>query len=108
MEYSEVAKRKALLRVLDRELRAARERGEGSLWLEFYNAVSGLEASLEVQKSETNVADEAQLGGAEAIGLLKELNASGYIRLQLDRHGFNADAGTVEVTFLDKGRVAIK
>lgn len=98
-----------MLGVLDREARAARERGEATLWLAFYHARAGREADLEVQETEKkSVAEEAQLEGAEAIGLLEELGDSGYIRLQLDQYGFDADVGMVGVTFLDKGRAAIE
>ncbi len=108
MDYPELDKRTRLLRALDRQLKAARERGQRTLWLGFYNQRHGREARLEVQDDRTSVAEEAQLSGAEAIGLLEELGASGYVRLELDRYGFDADAGMVGVTFLDRGRTAIE
>ena len=111
-----------MLGFLHHLLPEARERGDPGLVLEFYNPpprddfLESYEAlprydeppRLTVFATRVDVARELGLGGAEAIGLLKDLEADGYIYLDYGASGPYVDAGEVILSFSEKGHAAIK
>ena len=105
LEYPEHDERIRMLKVLHREAQDAQSRGEEKLWLDF--AYGSDKPQLTISGTGADVAKEVGLEGAEAIGLLEELDENEYISLDLDKYGFSADVGLVGVAFLDKGITAI-
>lgn len=102
MEYSEIDKRRTMLRLLSQQLDEARkQRGEYKLDLAFYHRPR---VRLQVQETGQDIAGDLKLSGAEAFGLLNELGDDGALRLRYGQHGPNAGAGIVEVTLTEKGR----
>jgi hypothetical protein len=111
-----------MLEFLHHLLAEARERGDPGLVLEFYNPpprddfLESYEAlprydeppRLTVFATRVDVARELGFGGAEAIGLLKDLEADGYIYLDYGGSGPYVDAGEVILSFSEKGHAAIK
>ncbi len=122
LEYAQLTKRLRMLEFLHHLLADARERGDPGLVLEFYNPpprddfLESYEAlprydeppRLTVFATKVDVARELGLGGAEAISLLKDLEADGYIYLDYGASGPYVDAGEVILSFSEKGHAAIK
>jgi len=111
-----------MLEFLHHLLADARERGGPGLVLEFYNppprddSLESYEAlprygeppRLTVFATRVDVAQELGFGPAEAIGLLKDLEADGYVYLDYGASGPYVDAGEVIVSFTENGHAAIK
>jgi hypothetical protein len=74
--------------------------------LEFYNL--GHESRLLVSETKHDVAEVLGISGAEAIGLLNELDTDGYLRLNYGPGGPYAGAGLVMVNITDKGRAEMQ
>ena len=122
LEYAQLTKRLRMLEFLHHLLADARERGDPGLVLEFYNPpprddfLESYEAlprydeppRLTVFATKVDVARELDFGGAEAISLLKDLEADGYIYLDYGASGPYVDAGEVILSFSEKGHAAIK
>jgi hypothetical protein len=104
-DYPLLDKRLNMLKLLNRLLDEARVRDEDALWLEFYRHHAPW---LRVSGGGANVAQDLGVGGAEAIGLLRDLGGDGLLRLETDEHGFGADAGLVGVTLTQRGLEAIR
>ena len=122
MEYAQLTKMLKMLEFLHRLLTEARERGDPGLVLEFYNppprddSLESYEAlprygeppRLTVFATRVEVARELGLDAAETIGLLKDLEAGGYVYLDYGPGGPYVDAGEIIVSFTEKGHAAIK
>ena len=122
LEYARLTKMLRMLKLLRRLLAKTRKRGDLGLVLEFYNpppSDDSLESydalphydeppRLMVFGAKVDVAREVGLDAAEAIGLLKELEADGYVYLDYGPGGPYVDAGEVMVSFTEKGHAAIK
>ncbi len=121
LEYEQLTKRLRLLEFLHRALGEAQRRGEPGLMLEFYNPPPRddlLESyntlpydnppRLTIFGTRVDVARELDLSGADAIGLLKDLETDGFIYLDYGSGGPYIDAGEVIVSFTEKGHAAIE
>lgn len=121
LEYEQLTKRLRLLEFLHRALGEAQRRGEPGLMLEFYNPPPRddlLESyntlpydnppRLTIFGTRVDVARELDLSGADAIGLLKDLETDGCIYLDYGSGGPYIDAGEVIVNFTEKGHAAIE
>ena len=116
MEYPHLTKRLEMLQFLHRALEEHQNRGDVGLVLEFYNPPpqegSGSYNTLPrydapprmtVFGTKVDVAQELGMGGAEAIGLLKDLEVEEYLKLSYAGSGPYVDAGEVVVDFTEKG-----
>lgn len=120
LEYEQLTKRLRMLEFLHRALGEAQRRGEPGLMLEFYNPPPRddlLESyntlpydnppRLTIFGTRVDVARELGLSGADAIGLLKDLETDGCIDLDYGGGGPYLDAGEVIVSFTEKGSAMI-
>lgn len=106
METPRYYRRLAMLEMLNRLQDRIEATGEPSLYLEFYQEDDArLEFTDEHQPGGERIDVAAVLGtnGAQAIATLRALSVDGYVALGLDRYGFDAGAGRVEVIVKEKG-----
>jgi hypothetical protein len=104
LEYPHLEKRRNMLRLLSNALDEARKvHGDHQLRLYFKRGsmLTG-EAQLLVYRTEQDVAGDLNLSGAEAVGLLNELDGDGYLHLDYGKHGPNASWGFVNVRLLER------
>jgi hypothetical protein len=120
LEYPHLTKRLEMLQFLHRALEEHQNRGDVGLVLEFYNPPphEGLDSyntlprydaapRMTVFGTKVDVAQELGISGAEAIGLLKDLETDEYLSLNYAGSGPYVDAGEVVVDFTEKGLSAI-
>ncbi len=121
LEYPHLTKRLEMLEFLHRALDEHQNRGDVGLVLEFYNPPpphEGLNSyntlprydaapRMTVFGTKVDVAQELGISGAEAIGLLKDLETDEYLKLNYAGSGPYVDAGEVAVDFTEKGLNAI-
>jgi len=116
----QLAKQLEVLEFLNQVLGDSRNREDHGLVLEFYNPQpqEGLESyntfpshdetpRLTVFETKVDVAQELGISCEEAIGLLKDLEAEEYLRLNYGGSGPYVDAGEVSITLTEKGRSAV-
>ncbi len=122
LEYAQLTKMLRMLELLHQLLAEARKRGEPGLALEFYNPppredyLESYEVlppydeppRLTVFGTRVDVARQMGLDAAEALCLLKDLEAEGYVYLDYGPRGPYIDAGEAIVSFTEKGHVAIE
>jgi hypothetical protein len=120
LERTQLTKRLRMLEFLHRAYDESRDRGDPTLMLEFYNPPphDDLESyntlpyedppRLTVFGTRVDVAQELGIGGTEAINLFKDLDTEEYILLDYGSGGPYIDAGTVSVSFTEKGHTAIE
>ncbi len=120
LEYEQLTKRLRMLEFLHRAFGEAQRRGEPGLMLEFYNPPPRddlLESyntlpydnppRVTIFGTRVDVAQELGLSGADAIGLLKDLEIDRCIDLDYGGGGPYLDAGEVIVSFTEKGSATI-
>jgi hypothetical protein len=120
LEYPHLTKRLEMLEFLHRALKEHQNRGDVGLVLEFYNPAphEGLDSyntlprydaapRMTVFGTKVDVAQELGISGAEAIGLLKDLETDEYLNLNYAGSGPYVDAGEAVVDFTEKGLSAI-
>jgi hypothetical protein len=120
LEYPHLTKRLEMLQFLHRALEEHQNRGDVGLVLEFYNPPphEGLDSyntlprydaapRMTVFGTKVDVAQELGISGAEAIGVLKDLETDEYLNLSYAGSGPYVDAGEVVVDFTEKGLSAI-
>jgi hypothetical protein len=120
LEYPHLTKRLEMLEFLHRALDEHQNRGDVGLVLEFYNPPPHEDLDsyntlprynaaprMTVFGTKVDVAQELGISGAEAIGLLKDLETDEYLNLNYAGSGPYVDAGEVVVDFTEKGLSAI-
>jgi hypothetical protein len=120
LEYPQLAKRLEMLEFLHRAFDESQDRGDRGVVLEFYNPPPHESSEsyntlpsydeppgLTVFGMRVDIAQELGISGAEAIGLLRDLETEGCVYLDYVNSGPYVDAGEVTVGLTEKGRAAV-